>query len=228
MGREDGICDFFVLNGDRSLGERAALGRSFVGLLAEVHSLDWRALGLARLLPGAEGRGSLQALEHWEATMRRVQPDPQPELELVIAWLRRHAPVCRDVVLVHGDWKPGNALLLDSPGGWRIGTMLDWETAHLGDPIEDVGWITNPLRAREHQIPGAWTRAEIVAHYEQVTGRVVDPFALHWWNILAIYKLAVIVLTGVRAYIDGRLERPYTTPLNLYRLMEDLVDKAPT
>ena len=44
------------------------------------------------------------------------------------------------------------------------------ETAHLGDPLEDIGWVTNPLRHREHQIPGVWERDEIVRAYAELTG----------------------------------------------------------
>ena len=57
--------------------------------------------------------------------------------------------------------------------GDNVVVMLDWETAHLGDPLEDIGWVTNPLRAREHQIPGVWERAQLCRYYESITGSIV-------------------------------------------------------
>src|SRR5439155_19631788 len=101
----------------------------------------------------------------------RHQIEPHPELDVVAAWLRSNAPRPQTTVLVHGDFKPGNALLR----GDRIAVMLDWETAHLGDPLEDLGWITQPVRAREHQIPGVWEREQIFERYTARSGFTVDP-----------------------------------------------------
>jgi aminoglycoside phosphotransferase (APT) family kinase protein len=219
MVREDGECDWFVLSGDRSLDDRVAIARRFCDLLASIHTLDWRAAGLGAVLADPGAHASLAAVDHWESELRRHQVEPHPELEVVLAWLRAHAPSSQATVLVHGDFKPGNALMR----GDEVHVMLDWETAHLGDPIEDIGWITNPVRAREHQIPGAWERAQIVEHWAKRTGFHVDDDALRWWNVLANYKLAVITLTGVGAFVDGRFDRIHQTPLGLVRVMFDMI-----
>ncbi len=140
----DGECDWFVLGGARPLAERVALGRRFIDLLAAIQAVDWRALGLGDARP-EQAYGARAELDFWQAEYQRVRLEPLPEMDLTLAWLREHAPTPQAVVLVHGDFKPGNALLV----GDRINAMLDWETAHLGDPLEDLGWITNPPRARE-------------------------------------------------------------------------------
>jgi aminoglycoside phosphotransferase (APT) family kinase protein len=219
MVREAGVCDWFVLSGDRTLDDRVAIAHRFCDLLAAVHLVDWRGIGLGDALhdPGADA--GLVAVGHWEAELRRHQVESHPELEVVLAWLRANAPKSQATVLVHGDFKPGNALMQ----GNEIHVMLDWETAHLGDPVEDLGWITNPVRAREHQIPGAWERADIVERWSKVTGYSVDAEHLLWWNVLANYKLSVITLTGIGAFVDGRFDRIHQAPLGLARVMFDMI-----
>lgn len=131
-----------------------------------------------------------------------------PEFEFVLAWLRAHVPVSRYVTLVHGDFKPGNTLIADD----EVVAVLDWETVHLGDPLEDLAWVTNPLRAREHQIPNVWEDQAMVSYYRSATGREIDPPSLRWWGVLANFKLLTISLTGMRGFLDGEADRPMGNP----------------
>jgi aminoglycoside phosphotransferase (APT) family kinase protein len=220
MVREDGECDWFVLSSERHVDDRVAIAHRYLDLLASIHTLDWRDAGLAAVLDDPGDAAALAAVDHWQSELRRHQVEPHPELEVVVAWLREHAPANPVTSLVHGDFKPGNALMK----GDEVHVMLDWETAHLGDPIEDLGWITNPVRAREHQIPGAWERAQIVERYALLTGHDVDDAALRWWNVLANYKLSVITLTGVGAFVEGRFDRIHQAPLGLARVMFSMID----
>jgi aminoglycoside phosphotransferase (APT) family kinase protein len=216
----DGTSDWFVLNGDRPAAERLALARRFLDLLVEIQRVDWRGLGLDAVLEDPGPGAGLAELNRWEAELRRNQLEPVPELDLVLRWLRLRARPAREVVLVHGDFKPGNALLR----GDGIAAMLDWETAHLGDPLEDLGWVTNQVRAREHQIPGVWERAEIVQAYAAATGHEVPQEELLWWNVFSCWKLAVIVLTGMHEFVAGRLDRVHHSPTWLYRAMLRMVE----
>jgi len=220
MFREEGVCEYFCLTSDiRPLDVRIALAHEFVDTLAAIATIDWRGLGLDAVLPDPGRHGAVAALDHWEGELRRVLREPLPEMEIVLAWLRNRAPEAQAAVLVHGDFKPGNALVR----GDHLALVLDWETAHLGDPLEDLGWITNPVRQREHQIPDVWERTQIVARWSERTGYDVDPAALLWWNVLANFKLAVIGLTGVAEFIDLHMDRPYNAPLSLCRIMYDLM-----
>ncbi|MBK8957656.1 MAG: phosphotransferase family protein [Proteobacteria bacterium] len=209
-----GTCDWHVLAGERALAERVDLGRRFVELLATIQKVDWRALALGDGRP-EQAYGAHAELDFWQGELERVELEPLPEMRLALAWLREHAPRAQAVVLVHGDFKPGNALLVDND----ISAMLDWETAHLGDPLEDLGWITNPPRAREQQIAGHWQRQHIVAAFEAATGFRVDPVELNWWNVFSCWKLSVIVLTGVEAFVAGKMERVYHNPVWLFQQM---------
>ncbi len=220
MDRMPGTCDYMVLNGDRPLEARLKLARAFIDLMARIHAVDWRDRGLGAVIETPTGAPSLLELAHWEAEYRRVRIEPHPELDYVLAWMRRAAPEAEAIVLVHGDFKPGNALI----AGERISAKLDWETAHLGDPLEDLGWVTNPVRKREHQIAGAWERAQIVAAYRELTGRRVDEAALRWWNVFSIWKLAIIQLTAVSEFVAGRYDRVFQAPTWLYRPMFQLME----
>ena len=222
MDRVPGTCDYMVLNGERPLASRLQLAHAFLGLMAGIHAVDWRGRGLDALLPLPTSTPSRVELAHWEAEYRRVRLEPHPELDYVLAWMRENAPAAEAIVLVHGDFKPGNALIV----GDEISAKLDWETAHLGDPLEDLGWVTNPVRKREHQIAGAWEREQIVAAYRDLTGRRVDEAALGWWNVFSCWKLAVIQLTAVSEFVAGRYDRVFQTPSWLYRPMFQMMERA--
>ena len=205
MVREIGTCDYFALTGAEPLADRVDLARRLCALLAEVHAVDWRSTGLAGHLVDPGPDAALAELAGWQAILREDQLEPYPELELAAGWLVRHAPRSPRTVLVHGDFKVGNVLLEDG----RIVALLDWELAHLGDPHEDLGWVTQPLRTREHYIGGAWERDELLAHYEAVSGMAVDRDAVAWWNLLACYKTAVMQVSGLRSFVEGRSEELY-------------------
>jgi aminoglycoside phosphotransferase (APT) family kinase protein len=215
MDLVDGVCDGFVLNGERPLDERVSLAHRIYDELAAIHLVDWGALGLGDTLVDPGTAAADAALDHWEAELRRVQTEPEPELTYVIAWLRDNTPTSCATTLVHGDFKPGNVLI----DGDRVTAVLDWETAHLGDPHEDLGWVTNPLRAGEHRIPDAWEPSDLLHRWSAATGREVDAAALRWWQVLANLKLSVIVLTGMHAFGEGRLDRIHQSPVAIHRLL---------
>ncbi len=222
MERMRGHCDYMILNGAAPLPVRLALARAFMGLMVSIQAVDWRRHGLADSLGVPDDPPSLHELGHWEAEYRKAQLEPHPELDYVLSWLKRRAPAAEAIVLVHGDFKPGNALIEDG----RITAKLDWETAHLGDPLEDLGWVTNPVRKREHHIPGHWERQQMVQAYRELTGRSVREADLYWWNVFSCWKLCVIQLTAVAEFVAGRYNRVFQTPSWLFRPMFQLMEAA--
>lgn len=223
MRREPGACDYFVINGDRPLGVRVQLAERFCDLLAEIHLVDWRSLAMGTFLGDPGPWASVAELDRWEAVLRRDQLAAYPELDLATEWLRASAPRSTKTVLVHGDFKPGNALL----EGEQITALLDWELAHLGDPMEDLGWVTQPLRTKEHLIPGAWERPQMFERYARATGIDVDEASVEWWNVFACYKTAVMQVTGWRAFVEGRSDKPYQPTAGVLRTLLDSIDTLP-
>ena len=210
MEQLSGTCDYFVLTGGTMQlpeGRRRELAVELCDALVTIHAVDWPRLGLAELFPSDDPPGALRELHWWQRYLEKQELEPQPEMAEVASWLRRHAPEPQRAVLVHGDYKPGNVLL--SASG-TIGAVLDWEIAHIGDPMEDLGWVTNPYRIREHTIPGAWEVQDMLDHYVARTGLRIDPGELRYWQVFTNFKLAAIVLTGIRSTCEQRGERVFT------------------
>jgi aminoglycoside phosphotransferase (APT) family kinase protein len=184
-------------------GHAEAIARQKVEILACIHALDWRALGLDFLgPPDGPGRCAELEIERWEAIMRAQALEPQPALELAIAWLRAHQPVAQKIALVHADYRTGNFLV----DGDRIAGVLDWEMVHLGDPLEDVAWpcLRSWRWAGDGRVGALLPRDEFYRRYEAASGLRVDREAVRFWEVLGNLKLAVIFLTGARSFVEGR------------------------
>jgi aminoglycoside phosphotransferase (APT) family kinase protein len=123
-------------------------------------------------------------------------------LNLAIRWLRCHLPEAQRIALVHGDYRTGNYLYGDD----GIRAFLDWEMAHLGDPLEDVGWtaIRYWRYGGTEKIGGVIDREEFFRLYEAAGGARIDREAVHFWEVLGNVKMAVISLTGARSFCDRR------------------------
>jgi len=223
MVREAGVCEYDLLGGDRPLQTRLRLAQDLCELMASVHALDWRALGLDEVLKAPDTAPSLTELARWERVLRQDQLEAYPELELVIAHLTESAPACPEVTLVHADFKPGNVLV---DGDDRIVALLDWELVHLGDPLEDLGWVTQPLRTREHLIPGTWERDDLIAHYAATRGTVVDEAAVAWWNLFSGFKTAVMQVSGLRSFVEGRSDDLYRPTRKVLRTLLTSLEKT--
>lgn len=221
MRRESGACDYRVVNGELPLEVRIDLARQFCDLLAQVHSVDWRQLGLDAILPDPGPEAARAELRRWEDVLRKDQLEAHPELDYALQVLEETAPRAARIVLVHADFKPGNVLLEDN----RATSLLDWELAHLGDPLEDLGWVTQPLRAAEHLIAGSWERDDLVAHYESVTKSVVDRDSLSWWMTFSSFKTAVMQVSGLRAFLEGRSAEPYRPTRRVLSTLLDALEE---
>lgn len=222
MRRLPGDCDYRVLREPtRPLDDRIGLARTFCVLLADVHAVPWQALGLGAVLSDPGPDAARGELERWARTLRQDQLEAWPEIEYAIAVLAENAPRSSRTVLVHADFKPGN-ILLDSD---RVTALLDWELAHLGDPLEDLGWVTQPLRAGEHAIEGAWEADDLIGHYERTTGTTVDRAALSWWVAHAALKTAIMQVSGLRAFVEGRADDPYRPTRRVLATMLDAVEE---
>ncbi|KAF0957819.1 phosphotransferase family protein [Rhodococcus sp. T7] len=224
MRRLPGTCDYRVLrNSALPLAERISLARRFCALLAEVHAVDWHTLGLGDVLVDPGRHAARAELDQWTAILRQDQLEPWPELEYAVAILGERAPTSSRTVLVHADFKPGNLLLADK----HVTALLDWELAHLGDPLEDLGWVTQPLRASEHTIDRSWEAEDLVNYYERESGVTVDRAALAWWIAFSAFKTAVMQVSGLRAFLDGRAEEPYRPTRRVLTTLLDAVLEEP-
>jgi aminoglycoside phosphotransferase (APT) family kinase protein len=126
---------------------------------------------------------------------------PVPAFELCLRWLEQHRPPSPRSTLVHGDYRLGN--LMVGPDG-LVG-ILDWELAHLGDPVEDLGWYCVRAWRFGSALPagGMGTREELLAAYAAAGGGDVDPEALRWWELLGTLKWGLICILQSDAHLNG-------------------------
>lgn len=191
------------------LSGRSGLARELCRLLAAVHQLDLDGTGLNSVLKAPAGNPAEDELRLWVSELDRQESAPEPHLRMVATWLGDNLPATPDrLVLVHGDFRPANVLIHKG----RIEALLDWELARLGDPLDDLGWYTTPLYRQEHFIPQVWEQSDFLGLYEELTGVDVDRQSLKFWQVMAIFRLAVIALTSVRSFIEGGSDRP-TAPI---------------
>jgi aminoglycoside phosphotransferase (APT) family kinase protein len=134
-------------------------------------------------------------------------------------------PPASKIALVHADYRTGN--FLAAPDG-EIKGILDWEMTHLGDPMEDVGWVCmRPWRWLGNElIGGLMDRADFYRMYEEASGLTIDEDAVRFWEVLGNIKFAAIFVTGARSFCDGRTQSPLMALLgrSIPRLEIEIMD----
>ncbi len=127
--------------------------------------------------------------------------EPHPAFELGLRWLEANRPPSGEPTLVHGDFRLGN-LMVDTDG---LAAVLDWELAHVGDPVEDLGWLC--VRAwrfgSDLPVAGLGERAELLAAYQEASGRAVDEAALRWWEALGTLRWGLICVLQAAGHRSG-------------------------
>ena len=126
---------------------------------------------------------------------------PHPTFELALRWLDERQPPTSGTAIVHGDFRNGN--LIVGPDGLRA--VLDWELAHLGDPMEDLGWLC--VKAWrfgvDKPVGGFGEREELFASYERASGRPVDPDVVQWWEVLGTLKWGIMCISQAFTHLSG-------------------------
>lgn len=186
-----------------------AIGRSFFSILGRIAAIDPYDTEFPGVTPtpGPEECWRI-ALDYWAGVLRADAMEPQPIAEAAIRRLRASPPPpAQKLSIVHGDYRSGN-FLYDGQG--QILAVLDWEMAHIGDPLEDLAWALDPLWAndRPHLAAGMIDRTEAIGLWEAASGLKVDPAALEWWSLFASLKGLAIWASSSRAYAGGKNTDP--------------------
>jgi hypothetical protein len=166
------------------------------GLLVELGRLH--ALDPARMeLPGW-GRRAEDDVELWARVADRIRPRSDL-VDLAFQILREHFPgEPVRLALCHGDAGPGNVLHVEG----TVSALLDWEFAHLGDPVDDLAWIT--VRAVLHGLELPDFAARVRAHYEPHAGISVDGDRLAYWQAVTLVRNLVSCLGALANPVRGR------------------------
>lgn len=172
---------------------RPQLATQCGGVLARIHAIPQADLpALTREDVLADTR---QRLDH-----RRP---PSPAAELGYRWLEAHCPEPGPLTVVHGDFRNGNFIV--GPEGIRA--VLDWECVHLGDPMEDLGWLcVKAWRFGAGQPVGGFGPYDDLFHaYERASGRRVDPQAVRWWQALGTLRWTLGCAEMADRHLSGAL-----------------------
>jgi aminoglycoside phosphotransferase (APT) family kinase protein len=185
------------------------LARQKWTILGQIAAADPEKLGLTSALPEVTPADAWRReLDHWKRVIDEDELEPQPIIRAAIRRLRRAPPPPpRRLHVVHGDYRTGN-FLYDGEGNIR--GILDWEMAHLGDPLEDLAWSINRIWcwARDERVGGLTSKAEAIRIWEAASGLRVDPAALHWWELFSSVKGLAIWISGGREYQSGANKDP--------------------
>lgn len=196
LERAPGCADRRVLS-DSTLDveTRIAIAKRYARIAGELHALDADELEVDFVdRPNSGADAATQAIERW---VRPVldDPIPSPVATLAMRWLELHHPSDGPVALIHGDLRPGNLLVLDG----EVTAVLDWETACLSDPAEDLGWITLPTNYRtEHFVETGFEFNEFLTEYQRAGGCQIDPDRIQFWRVISAFKAWYYSVTRIR------------------------------
>ncbi|MDT5338096.1 MAG: hypothetical protein QOD90_3601 [Mycobacterium sp.] len=165
--------------------ERVAVATDFMRILAALHDLDPSELRLdeGEKVGDLPGHVAIE-IDRWETFYRTSEAAPDPLIEVGFAWLKANIPTAQvPVVIVHGDAGPGNFLYRDG----RVSAVLDWELAHLGDPHDDLAWVS--VRAVQEPFTDLIDRFD---DYARFSGRPVDISRVQYYRVFAELRILVL------------------------------------
>jgi aminoglycoside phosphotransferase (APT) family kinase protein len=184
---------------ENSPAMQRAVCESFIENLVELHSLNYKEIGLGDL--GKPEGYAVRQTEGWTKRYFNAKTDEHTELEAAIEWLNKNIPESVGAALVHNDYKFDN-VMLDPADLTKIVAVLDWEMTTIGEPLMDLGsslayWMSpengsellsmpfNPRVLMENI-----SRAELVRMYEKKSGKAVSDLLFYY--VFGTFKLAAI------------------------------------
>ncbi|RXK46649.1 phosphotransferase family protein [Halorientalis pallida] len=202
---------------------RRQVGAELVDRLAEIHAVDYEAVGLGEFgyPEGFAQRQVKRWSEQFEWAFQVTTEEREvPVVRDVMEWLQANAPEDHPETLVHGDYKLDNVMYApaDDP---EIASIFDWEMSTLGDPLTDLGWMlsywwdakdpappesTDTLSTTFMANDDYMTRQELVARYEDATGFEFEHE--RFYRALAVYKLAALGEMFFRRFLEGNSDDP--------------------
>jgi aminoglycoside phosphotransferase (APT) family kinase protein len=177
--------------------ERAAMYDSMNDVLARLHRVDWKAVGLEGF--GRPGSYFTRQINRWTRNWQASKTREIPEMERLIAWLPANVPPGDDeTTIVHGDFRVGNLMFHSREP--RVIAILDWELSTLGHPLADLAfncilYHVPPedyvgIVGRDREALGIPSEEDYVRRYCERVGRAdgITPFHLAF----SMFRFAVI------------------------------------
>ncbi|MEY3679928.1 MAG: hypothetical protein RL547_540 [Actinomycetota bacterium] len=184
-----------ILRDEEFATARRVLVADFATSLAALHAIDPSTVA---------GLPSVDQVAQYRATLDDLNErlgQSHPTFELAFRWLEANRPSLTRRTLVHGDFRLGNVMV----GAEGLRAVLDWELAHVGDPMEDLGWLC--VRAwrfgSSSPVAGVGDYDELIAAYRAASGLDVDRDVIRWWEVLGTLKWGIMCMLQASAHITG-------------------------
>ncbi len=180
-----------ILRDDYYRSARQALPAQLAEALVKVHSINPTAV------PGITDADQVELYRELLDTLG----EPHPTFELALRWLDAHRPPISGDAVVHGDFRLGN-MMVDRDG---LQAVLDWELAHLGDPMEDLGWlcVKSWRFGSPKPVAGVADYQQLFDAYEAAGGRGVHADTVRWWEVLGTMKWGIMCMMQANAHLNG-------------------------
>lgn len=194
---------------------RARIAASLVQTLADLHALDWRAIGVSGRPDGFNRRH----LARVAAIAAGESGEPAAAFRPVHDWLAAHAPTESGASLVHNDFRIGNIVIDTHADPGAVAAVLDWELSTVGDPLLDIAYLaaslpqpgrpSTPVRelSTAFEEPGYPSRTALLDAYADASGRALDDIA--WHLVFTQFKLAALYEYAHRRTLAGHGDEYY-------------------
>lgn len=187
------------------------MSAALVDALADIHAVDYEALGLSNL--GKPVGFIERQIEGWHKRWHQAKIEDLPEMETLYRWLWDNYIPNNDYSLLHNDFKLDN-VMFDVQNPANMVAVFDWDMSTLGDPLNDLGallcyWTerTDPAYYQASSMmpssdSGFFTRQELIERYAQRSGRNVAN--IRFYHTLGLYRLVVIIAQIYIRYKRGQ------------------------
>lgn len=189
--------------------ERSAIYDEMNRVIAQLHNIDYAAIGLADY--GKPGNYFARQIDRWTKQYRASETEKIDAMEHLIAWLPNNIPAGDDTSIVHGDYRMDNMIF--HPTEPRILALLDWELSTLGHPLADfsyhlMSWHIAPGQFRgigglDHQALGIPSEDAYIARYCERTGKTIRKEDFSFYLAYNMFRLAGILQGIMKRVVDG-------------------------
>ncbi len=187
-----------IIRDDRYSGTHATLARDCARTLAAIHTFDTEPN--CDFLPYTPAGDLIARFKHQVDQAGLVCP----ALEWALEWLDQHIPSPVRTSVCHGDFRLGNFIV----GREGLRAVIDWELANLGDPAQDIGWLS----VRSWRFGGARccggfvSLEEFIEAYVEAGGPSISLPDVMYWQAFGNVRWALHCLRrGVRYLDRGRV-----------------------
>ena len=165
--------------------------------IAKIHNVDINNFSFLPKKPAED------QLEDLYSTYQSFE-QPSPVFEYAYLWLKEQDFGNFQESLVHGDFRLGN-IIVNSDG---LQSIIDWELAHIGNPLQDLGWVCgNSWRfGKNDKVVGGFGELEdLLEGYNSVSKLKVNKEMVRCWQVFGTFRWGVICLIQAYAHLNGTI-----------------------